>query len=170
MSPTGAVAARAGGWSGWRRCHGDRLGLSVGPHIRSGQAAASSGAPKASEGAAAGAGPVRAGSIRDVNPLGGTQNCVNCVIAGDATLSGSRASALNAVGPPVVVIVRHGVVQVVALFALICLSVAICAGVIAVPWRASMSCANRAGIKPRRRRRASKKSSEQVWPDMRWWG
>lgn len=40
-----------------------------------------------------------AGSIRNVNALGGTQNCVNCVIAGDATLSGSPASALNSVGP-----------------------------------------------------------------------
>jgi len=61
-------------------------------------------------------------------------------------------------------------VQVGALFALICLSVALCVGVAAVSWRASMSSARRAGIKPRRRQKASKKSSEQVWPDMRWWG
>ncbi|MCA1842421.1 MAG: hypothetical protein ABR600_06220 [Actinomycetota bacterium] len=30
-----------------------------------------------------------AGSIRDLNLLGGTENCVSCVMAGDATLSGS---------------------------------------------------------------------------------
>ena len=35
-----------------------------------------------------------AGSIRNVNPKGGTQNCVNCVIATDATLSKAPASAL----------------------------------------------------------------------------
>jgi hypothetical protein len=33
-----------------------------------------------------------------VNPLGGTENCVACAIAGDATLSGNRAVATN-VGP-----------------------------------------------------------------------
>jgi Papain fold toxin 1, glutamine deamidase len=36
-----------------------------------------------------------AGSVRTVNPLGGTNNCVNCAIATDATLKGSPASALN---------------------------------------------------------------------------
>lgn len=36
-----------------------------------------------------------AGSIRGVNVRGGTENCVNCAIAGDATLSGTPASALN---------------------------------------------------------------------------
>jgi filamentous hemagglutinin len=36
-----------------------------------------------------------AGSVRNVNPLGGTNNCVNCAIATDATLKGSPASALN---------------------------------------------------------------------------
>lgn len=35
-----------------------------------------------------------AGSIRGVNPTGGTMNCVNCSIATDATLAGSPASAL----------------------------------------------------------------------------
>jgi hypothetical protein len=45
------------------------------------------------------AGEGTAGSISNVNVLGGTENCVNCVIAGDATLSGSPASALNSVGP-----------------------------------------------------------------------
>lgn len=36
-----------------------------------------------------------AGSIRDVNKIGGTENCVNCAIATDATLAGRPASALN---------------------------------------------------------------------------
>jgi len=36
-----------------------------------------------------------AGSIRNVNPLGGTANCVNCAVATDATLSGAPSSALN---------------------------------------------------------------------------
>lgn len=40
----------------------------------------------------------KAGSIQDVNPLGGTLNCVNCVVAGDATLSGSAATALDSDG------------------------------------------------------------------------
>ena len=35
-----------------------------------------------------------AGSIRNVNVTGGTVNCVNCAIAGDATLAGNAASAL----------------------------------------------------------------------------
>ena len=35
-----------------------------------------------------------AGSIRNVNPTGGGMNCVNCAIAGDATLAGNAASAL----------------------------------------------------------------------------
>lgn len=35
-----------------------------------------------------------AGSIRNVNPTGGTMNCVNCAIATDATLAGRPASAL----------------------------------------------------------------------------
>ncbi|HSH60703.1 MAG TPA: toxin glutamine deamidase domain-containing protein [Acidimicrobiales bacterium] len=40
-----------------------------------------------------------AGSIRHVNPRGGTQNCVNCAIATDATLAGRPASALASSGP-----------------------------------------------------------------------
>lgn len=36
-----------------------------------------------------------AGSIRGVNPLRGSQNCVNCAIATDSTLSGAPMSALN---------------------------------------------------------------------------
>lgn len=35
-----------------------------------------------------------AGSRFRVNPTRGTQNCVNCTIAGDSTLAGARASAL----------------------------------------------------------------------------
>lgn len=35
-----------------------------------------------------------AGSIRNVNVVGGTMNCVNCVVATDATLAGRAASAL----------------------------------------------------------------------------
>jgi len=42
-----------------------------------------------------------------VNPLGGTNNCVNCVVAGDATLSGSQASALNSVGPQPISILEN---------------------------------------------------------------
>jgi len=40
-----------------------------------------------------------AGSIRNVNKVGGTTNCVNCAIATDATLAGKPASALNTTGP-----------------------------------------------------------------------
>ena len=36
-----------------------------------------------------------AGSIRNVNRIGGTENCVNCSIATDALLKGNPASALN---------------------------------------------------------------------------
>ncbi len=36
-----------------------------------------------------------AGSIRNVNPLGGKVNCVNCAIATDSTLAGAPASALS---------------------------------------------------------------------------
>ncbi len=35
-----------------------------------------------------------AGSIRGINTVGGTKNCVNCSIATDATLAGRPASAL----------------------------------------------------------------------------
>ena len=35
------------------------------------------------------------GSIRNVNKVGGKQNCANCAIATDATLAGNPASALN---------------------------------------------------------------------------
>lgn len=49
-----------------------------------------------------------AGSIRNVNPLGGTQNCVNCVIATDARLAGRPASALNSSGPqPISILESH---------------------------------------------------------------
>jgi filamentous hemagglutinin len=44
-----------------------------------------------------------AGSIRNVNPgyptTGRTQNCVNCTVATDATLSGNPATALPSSGP-----------------------------------------------------------------------
>jgi hypothetical protein len=44
-----------------------------------------------------------AGSIRNVNPgyptTGRTQNCVNCTVATDATLSGNPAAALPSSGP-----------------------------------------------------------------------
>jgi hypothetical protein len=36
-----------------------------------------------------------AGSIRNVNVIGGKMNCVNCTIATDATLAGRPASALD---------------------------------------------------------------------------
>ena len=39
--------------------------------------------------------PTSAGSVRNVNPLGGSANCVNCAVATDATLGGAPASALN---------------------------------------------------------------------------
>ena len=35
-----------------------------------------------------------AGSIKNVNPTGGDMNCVNCIVATDATLRGNPASAL----------------------------------------------------------------------------
>jgi filamentous hemagglutinin len=35
----------------------------------------------------------------DVNAIGGTQNCVNCAVAGDSTLGGAPASALDSAGP-----------------------------------------------------------------------
>lgn len=40
-------------------------------------------------------GSKQAGSIRGVNPTNGTMNCVNCVVATDATLAGRPASALG---------------------------------------------------------------------------
>ncbi len=40
-----------------------------------------------------------AGSIKNVNKVGGEMNCVNCAIATDATLAGRPASALNSMGP-----------------------------------------------------------------------
>lgn len=49
-----------------------------------------------------------AGSTRNVNPLGGTQNCVNCVVATDARLAGRPASALNSAGPqPISILGTH---------------------------------------------------------------
>ncbi len=36
-----------------------------------------------------------AGSVREVNPLGGSSNCVNCAIATDSMLGGAPASALD---------------------------------------------------------------------------
>lgn len=43
----------------------------------------------------------KAGSSK-VNPLGGTQNCVNCAIAGDHTLAGFPTSALDSAGPQLI--------------------------------------------------------------------
>jgi RHS repeat-associated protein len=48
-----------------------------------------------------------AGSIRNANPLGGTMNCVNCVVAGDAILGGRAASALNSMGPQAVSVLER---------------------------------------------------------------
>lgn len=42
-----------------------------------------------------------AGSIRGVNPTGSGTNCVNCVVATDATLSGYPASALPSGAKPI---------------------------------------------------------------------
>ncbi len=42
-----------------------------------------------------------AGSIRDVNPTGSGTNCVNCVVATDATLAGRPASALPSGAQPI---------------------------------------------------------------------
>jgi hypothetical protein len=39
-------------------------------------------------------GTIKAGTVRTVNPGGGTMNCVNCVIATDALLAGHPATAL----------------------------------------------------------------------------
>lgn len=53
--------------------------------------------------AEAGVGGATAGSIRNVNPgypvAGRTENCVNCVVATDATLAGTPAVALPTTGP-----------------------------------------------------------------------
>jgi hypothetical protein len=38
--------------------------------------------------------PVYAGTLPNVNPTGGTANCINCAVATDATLGGNAASAL----------------------------------------------------------------------------
>ena len=47
-----------------------------------------------------------AGASR-VNPRGGTNNCVNCAIAGDATLAGAPASALDsAAAQPIAILAR----------------------------------------------------------------
>jgi filamentous hemagglutinin len=51
-------------------------------------------APEASACFAAEGEGALAGSIRNVNPTGGTMNCVNCAIASDATLAGNAASAM----------------------------------------------------------------------------
>jgi filamentous hemagglutinin len=58
------------------------------------------------------AGVDTAGSIRNVNPgyptTGRTQNCVNCSVATDATLSGTPTSALPSTGPvPIPVLERQ---------------------------------------------------------------
>jgi len=45
-----------------------------------------------------------AGSIRGVNPTGSGTNCVNCVVATDATLSGYPASALPSGARPISVL------------------------------------------------------------------
>lgn len=42
-----------------------------------------------------------AGSIRNVNPTGSGTNCVNCVVATDATLTGRPASALPSGPQPI---------------------------------------------------------------------
>jgi RHS repeat-associated protein len=42
-----------------------------------------------------------AGSIRDVNAIGGTSNCVNCAAAVDATLGGAPSSAPNSDPQPI---------------------------------------------------------------------
>jgi hypothetical protein len=49
---------------------------------------------------------VVAGSIRRVNPTGGTMNCVNCAIATDATLAGRPASALPG-GPTLISVLEQ---------------------------------------------------------------
>jgi len=48
-----------------------------------------------------GAGEALAGSIRNVNPTGGSFNCVNCAIATDATLAGRSASAMPGSATPI---------------------------------------------------------------------
>ena len=57
------------------------------------------------------AGNGTAGSIRNVNPgypqVGRTQNCVNCVIATNATLAGNPASALPSAGPQLISVLEQ---------------------------------------------------------------
>jgi filamentous hemagglutinin len=56
--------------------------------------------------AAATSGGRLAGSVRNANPLRGTTNCVNCVIATNATLSGRPAGALLSGATPISVLER----------------------------------------------------------------
>ncbi|WP_181405178.1 toxin glutamine deamidase domain-containing protein [Aestuariibacter sp. GS-14] len=48
-----------------------------------------------------------AGSIQRVNPLNGNKNCVNCVVATDATLAGNSASALGGGPFPIKVLQKY---------------------------------------------------------------
>ncbi|WP_420813807.1 toxin glutamine deamidase domain-containing protein [Microbispora catharanthi] len=67
------------------------MGAGVSTLLGFGAAAGGTGGPA---GAAGDAG-AWAGSIRNVNPLGGKNNCVPCALATDSTLGGSPASAIN---------------------------------------------------------------------------
>jgi hypothetical protein len=58
----------------------------------------------AEEGAAAAEEETIAGAPLNVNPLGGSMNCVNCAVATEATLSGNPASALLSGPQPISVL------------------------------------------------------------------
>lgn len=51
--------------------------------------------------------PDEAGTIRNVNPKNGKQNCVNCSIATDSTLSGRPASALPGKPTNISILEKH---------------------------------------------------------------
>jgi hypothetical protein len=53
-----------------------------------------SAAPMVERAAAREVGSTRGFPLTEINPRGGTRNCVNCALALDSTLGGSRASAL----------------------------------------------------------------------------
>ena len=60
-----------------------------------------------SSGDAVGVASESAGSIRNVNPGGGTMNCVNCVVATDAMLDGAKVSAALDGPKPIAALENH---------------------------------------------------------------
>ena len=88
----GAVAA-AGVVGASSAAGGSTTRALMGEQVTAGTAATDAAVGVATAGLLKGAGSV-AGSIRNVNAVGGNMNCVNCAIATDATLAGRPASAM----------------------------------------------------------------------------